>query len=283
MNIPDPNSDTWEAPPPPSEALEQSPAHSPNNPPWNSLVAFLFWIVSVLLIGIVPILFLIPYLGALGPGSEDLEQRILGDPGAVLVALAGTFGAHIITLVFAWIIVTRMNTYSFTGMLGWEWGGFKAWHGLLIFVSVYAAAIAFSSLLGNQENEMLRILKSSRGAVFAVAFIATFSAPIVEEVVYRGILYSAFQRSFSVPIAVLAVTVIFALVHVSQYYPDGATIMSILLLSLILTVIRAKTDNLLPCVFFHFIFNGFQSLLLVFQPYLPVEMDPTKIQSLIGT
>ena len=263
---------------------ESVPAPSPNNPPWNSIVAFLFWIFSVLMITIVPILFLLPYLGPEGfkkPDSTALEKSLYGDPIAIMIALGGTFGAHVITLIVAWLIVTKVNRFSFTKMLGWKWGGFKLWHGLLIFVGVYGVAIALNQLLGSHDNDMLKILRSSRGAVIAVAILATFSAPLVEEIVYRGILYSAFQRTFNVPLAVAAVTMIFALVHVAQYYPDAATITSILLLSLILSLIRAKTDNLLPCIFFHFAFNGFQSILLILQPFLPDAADPTHIQSMI--
>jgi membrane protease YdiL (CAAX protease family) len=268
--------------PAPGSLAETAP--SPNDPPWNSLVAFLFWVFSVLMIMIVPIVFLLPYIGAEGfrqKDSKELENLIYGDPTAVIVALGGTFGAHAITLLVAWLIVTKLNRYSFRDTLGWKWGGFKIWHGLLIFVAVYGVAIGLNQLLGSQDNDMLKILRSSRGAVIAVAILATFSAPLVEEVVYRGILFSAFQRTFNAPVAIGAVTMIFALVHVLQYYPDAATIISILLLSLILTLIRAKTNNLLPCIFFHFIFNGFQSALLILQPLLPDAVDPTKVQSLI--
>jgi membrane protease YdiL (CAAX protease family) len=66
------------------------------------------------------------------------------------------------------------------------------------------------------------------------------------------------------------VTFLFAAVHVPQYMPDYATIISISLLSLIITLIRVKTDNLLPCIVFHTVFNGLQSVLMILQPYLPL-------------
>jgi membrane protease YdiL (CAAX protease family) len=42
----------------------------------------------------------------------------------------------------------------------------------------------------------------------------------------------------------------------------------ICLLSLALTLIRARTGNLLPCIVLHTVFNGIQSLLLILQPYI---------------
>ena len=101
-----------------------------------------------------------------------------------------------------------------------------------------------------------------------VAFMATFTAPLVEEVVYRGILYSALQRSVGVSTAIGITTLLFALVHLPQYYPSVSTMILLTLLSLVLTLVRVKTHNLLPCVILHTIFNAVQSLALIAQSYV---------------
>jgi membrane protease YdiL (CAAX protease family) len=126
-----------------------------------------------------------------------------------------------------------------------------------------------TSYFGETDNELLRILRSSRTAVILVAILATFTAPIVEEVVYRGVLYSALQRTVGVWMAVFLVTLLFAIVHVPQYLPDYVAISMICLLSLILTLVRVWTKNLLPCIVLHFVFNGIQSVILILEPYLP--------------
>ncbi|MEO7660726.1 MAG: CPBP family intramembrane glutamic endopeptidase, partial [Pyrinomonadaceae bacterium] len=124
--------------------------------------------------------------------------------------------------------------------------------------------------------DLIRILRSSRAALYVVAFVATFTAPIVEEVVYRGVLYSAFMRKFGVTIAFMVVTILFALVHIPQYYPSFSTILLLTLLSVILTAVRVKTNNLLPCIILHTLFNGLQSILLIAEPYFksPEVLDP---------
>lgn len=267
-------------------ALDEPQNFSPNNPPYNSGLAFLLWFASVVFIIVMPMVFVIPYLMKNGIRGDQaaMKNAIMNDPNAVLLGLGGTILAHLLTIIVAWAIVTKFNKYSFREMLGWKWGGFKIWHGVVILVGVYAVALVLSNFLGSTDNEMLQILRSSPQAVYLIAFLATFTAPIVEEVVYRGVLYSAFQRTFNVIIAVILVTLIFAIVHVPQYYPDFAKIISILLLSLILTLIRVKTDNLLPCIIFHTVFNGIQSLLLLMRPFLPQSMDPLQeptIQTII--
>ena len=244
---------------------------APDNPPWGSLIAVLVWIASVIAIVLFPLLFLIPYAVSSGPPFS--EQQAFGeflkqDPTAMILQIAGIIPAHIATLVLAWIVITKLNKFSFTETLGWRSGGMGWWHYLSILVFFFAVASVVGVYLPEQENELTRILQSSRSAVFLVAFMATFTAPIVEEVIYRGILYSAFQRTLGLVLAIIAVTLLFALVHVPQYYPSISTIALLLLLSLILTLVRAWTGNLLPCIILHTIFNGTQSLLLILEPYI---------------
>ena len=165
-------------------------------------------------------------------------------------------------------------------MLGWEWGGYKWWQTTLIFIglmaSVFIVAAVATSIFGEQDNDFLKMLRSSRYVVFLVAIIATFSAPIVEEVVYRGVLYSSLQKALNVPMAVFLVTLVFAVVHFPQYWGSHATLIALTFLSLLITMIRVKTNNLLPCIVFHFVVNGIQSILLVLQPYLPETLNTTK-------
>jgi len=143
-------------------------------------------------------------------------------------------------------------------------------------------------IFGHVNNDFERLINNSRAAVYLVAIFATFTAPLVEELVYRGLLYSAFQRRFGMAVGVILVTLLFTLVHVPQYslngHPDMAAIVTLLLLSLTLTLIRAGTGNLLPCIVLHTIFNGVQSVLLILQPFLEspeTTPDPTGLIHLL--
>lgn len=256
---------------------------TPDNPPWNSLVAVGVWIASVLAIIIVPTIFVLPYIVSQGPGFTDnqaLGEFLQQDPWAIILQMIAIIPAHLLTIAVAWAVVTRARTFSFKETLGWETGGMGWWHYAAILAVFFAIAIVVGNYVPEQENELTRILKSSRYAVFIIAFMATFTAPLVEEVIYRGLLYSAFQRTLGVGFGVAAVTILFALVHVPQYYPSYSTIFLLLLLSLTLTVVRAVTGNLWPCIVLHTVFNGVQSILLILEPYLNTEkpvVDPTAL------
>lgn len=231
--------------------------------------------MSVAFVTVVPLFFVVPYALQQDVNFQDRETLsafMRSDPTAVLLQLAPIILAHALTLLLAWFVVTRFNTYSFRQTLGWNMAGFRVWHAILITVGFYALALGMLSLFGEVENEFDRLIKTSRAAVYLVAFFATFTAPIVEEVVYRGLLFSAFQRRFGIVIGVILVTVLFTLVHVPQYSlgarPDFATVTTLLLLSLALTLLRVWSGNLLPCIVLHTVFNGIQSVILILEPYL---------------
>jgi uncharacterized protein len=282
--------------------LEAAPP-TPNRPPWNIFMALGVWMMSIAFIVIFPSLFLLPYVIQKGIEFTDMKvfaEFAMTDPTAIFLQLLSVLPAHIFTLLLAWLVVTYYKKYSFRQTLGWSWGGFKWWHAFVITFLFYGIIFLFVTVLGKQENEFDKMVQSSRAAIYLVAFFATFTAPLVEEVIYRGILFSALQnpkkivfpqvtflRRFqefyarhSTVFAVLIVTFLFAIIHIPQYSsgstPDYATIAPLLMLSLVLTLIRVKTQNLLPCIVLHTVFNGLQALLMVIQPFL--EQQVPKIE-----
>lgn len=249
---------------------------TPNNPPWSSWMAIGFWVISVLSIIIFPVFFIIPYfIVNRGVGAENM----MNDPTAIILNVLAIIPAHIFTIIVAWFIVTKNNKFSYRQTLGWSNNNFRWFYYILILVGFFALAGVVNYFIPEQDNDLLRILRSSRTVVYIVAFLATFTAPLVEEVVYRGVLYSAIQRSIGVTGAIAIVTMLFALIHVPQYWGSPGTILMICLLSLVLTLVRVRTDNLLPCIILHTIFNGIQSLFLVLQPYLPENIGGTQEQA----
>ena len=274
--------DDFSAPHPPAPVPAILP--TPNNPPWNSGVAFGVWFASVAFIVIVPTVILLPYVLSLKSQlaeNADLIEYVKTDPTAIILQIASTIPAHILTILLAWLVVTRVRTYSFRKTLGWRMGGMKWWHFLAITIAFFILAGVVGTYFPEEENELIRILKSSRTAVYLVAFMATFTAPLVEEVVYRGILYSAFQRTFGVTFGVISITLLFAAVHFPQYYPSFSTIFLLTILSLTLTMIRVRTDNLLPCIFLHTLFNAIQSVGLLLEPYISKGGAVSDMQSAI--
>ena len=233
------------------------------------LQAFLTWLASVLLLLLLPQLLALPYLVTHYQGIRPTPEVLLADKTFIIIVLSGILPVHLITLVLAWAVVTRMGRVSPTKVLGWAWKpGFGIGRSVALAFLLVIAAWLISLLLGGQETEVDRILRSSRAAALIIAFVAVATAPLAEEVIYRGVLFPAVQRTVGAIPAVLIVTLMFAAPHVPQYWPNMAVVSAITLLSIVLTAIRAYTGSLLPCFVIHLVFNGIQSLIIVLEPYL---------------
>lgn len=147
-------------------------------------------------------------------------------------------------------------------------GGFTFWRSAGLAVGMLLVGSVIIWLTGNPATELDMIIASSRMTALTTAFLATFTAPFVEEVIYRGVFYSALQRAAGKVFAVIFVGLLFTLIHVLQYRQNYGVIATILILSFTLTLIRARTGRLLPCVVVHTVFNGIQSLIIVLNPYI---------------
>jgi hypothetical protein len=210
------------------------------------------------------------------------KEMLLSDKTFVLIIVAGFIPAHVLTLIVAWAVVSRLGKISPTKVLG-----LRLKSALDITLSVLAAPLLFFVALiltynfGGQDTDLEKILRSSRGAALVVAFVAVSTAPLVEEVIYRGLLYSAMQHVAGPVLAVVVVTSMFAGLHVLQYWPNAGAITAISLLSLVLTVVRASTGRLLPCYVIHLVFNSIQSIIIVVEPYFQSGWRPDATKGIV--
>lgn len=253
------------------EAQRFSPYHpplferfiDPNDPPWGVGMAFLVWIASILLLFAVQLAFIIPYAAWRGVAS-------LKTPNAIFVATLSTVPAHVLTVLLVWAVVTRFGKRPFWETLGWSWNGyFGLWLSIALGVVLLLASIVIAHFLGaDKVTPLEEMLDSSAATRYLIAFLATFTAPFVEEFVFRGVLYSALHRGLGRVGAVAIVVVLFTAVHIPQYWTNIGVIAAVALLSLGLTIVRAVSGKLLPCFVMHLVFNGIQSVMIILQPRL---------------
>lgn len=247
-------------------AREQS---DPDNPPWGVLAALITWFVSIAMLAVVPNLCVLPYVAYRYAGTQPTRDVLLTDKTFVFLFVLGWLPAHLLTLALVWAIGTRLGKRSVKEVFGWSWSpNFGLWKSSALALALFLVTLLLIGFFGGQRTDLDRILESSRAAAVSLAIIAVATAPLVEEMIYRGLLYSAFQRVIGQWGAVAVVASMFAGLHVVQYWPNAGAISSITLLSVVLTVIRARTGRLLPCFVVHLVFNGIQSIIIVLEPYL---------------
>lgn len=257
----------------------------PDNPPWAQpswlgvLKAFLTWIGSVVLLLFIPLILVVPYFiylysTAAPPKPDDL----MADKTFLFLSIVGVIPAHILTLIIAYIVVTNAGRYSFSKTLGLEWPrSLGSWGGIGICVLIAGLLLGIGALItsyfGGEKTQLDLLIESSYQARIATAFLAVVTAPLIEEVIYRGILYPAVARVLGAAGGIVLVSLLFAGVHFFQYKNNLAVVAVITLLSTSLTIVRAVTHRLLPPFVIHLVFNGIQAVIILLHPYF-TKVEP---------
>jgi membrane protease YdiL (CAAX protease family) len=137
-------------------------------------------------------------------------------------------------------------------------------HAVALAFLMLGVAVLCSKILPHRETDLERILKLGTSVRALTALLAVLTAPLVEEVVYRGVLYPGIARRAGWVTGVVVTTLLFALVHVPQYWGSWAAISTIVMLSFLLTMLRAATGSVLPSFATHLVYNGIQAITLLF-------------------
>lgn len=261
---PSPYSPYAEFAPPPAPAVID-----PDDPPWGVGAAFFTWLASVVLMLLLSTVFSVAYIVLSGAVRDpaNLNAVVQSDPNVLLSGIISMIPTHILTLGVVWSVVTNFGRRPFWQTVGWSWSPrFGPWMsvGLAVVLLVLAGVLIYFTGSG-AETPLEETIKSSTAARFLTAFLAVAGAPLVEELVYRGVLYPALRRASGALVAVLVVGTLFTVVHVSQYYNNPAVIAAVGSLGFALTIVRATTGRVLPCFVIHLVFNGIQVFDLVLE------------------
>lgn len=243
--------------------------------PWLEVVkAVVVWVVSVLLLLFVPVIIALPYMiyKVVTAGAPSAEA-IASDKTLLFLSVLGVFPTHLLTLFVTWMIVSETGKLPFWKIIGFDWPEkpdkkVAALLSVALALALLGLAWLATTLYGGEKTQLDLLIESSLPARFATAFVALATAPLVEEVIYRGVLYPAIEKAAGVVVAIAVVSLLFAGVHVFQYYNNVAVIIVITVLSITLTVSRAVTGKVLPAFIIHLVFNGVQSVFLALAPFV---------------
>jgi membrane protease YdiL (CAAX protease family) len=161
--------------------------------------------------------------------------------GAVLVAVAPLGKAALPALGFR--------------SANWKYAVFGALGALALSVAVSQLGIEPKGM-----KQVIEVVREPRQLVISLLLLAVL-APLVEELVFRGLLYGwVAGRWGSVPALVVS-SLAFAAAHF-----EPAHIVLVLPLGLLFGWLRRRTDSLLPSLFSHIVNNGFALLAAVYLP-----------------
>jgi len=246
---------------------------------WQDVtISFGVWIASIVALLIVPVVFALPYLilriAKFGPPTAEALST---DKGLIFYSVAGVLPTHMLTVVFVWLVVTYGGRRPFWKNIDFEWP--KKYSPLivtllsvLVATILYLVAVLITKRYGEHKTDLDLLIESSIYTRMATAFVAVVTAPLAEELIYRGLLYRALEKAAGMGVAIVLVSLLFAGVHVFQYRNNIAVILAITLLSITLTVARAITGKVLPSFIMHLVFNGIQSIFIVLSGFVDKDI-----------
>lgn len=246
-------------------------------PHWSVATAFALWLMSIAFALVVPTIAILVYATIQSTISGERILTVASSPAGIVVQVLATLPAFVLTLALVWWVTTAGGRHSFWQAISWNHHSALAWWvvaGILLWVTSSALTYYIAKVFGAKETAFEQLIGSSLGARLAIVLIAVLGAPLVEEIVYRGVVYPALERAFGMAQAVIGVAALFALVHVPQYWNNPGLIAGLAFLSIALTIVRARTGSLLPCFIIHLVFNSISAgMLLREPPLIPVSPD----------
>ena len=242
----------------------------PDNPHWGLIGGVCMWLLSFSLPQVVPVPYLLVarQLGRLViPTPEDLSTGNL-DVRFIIASLISTLVIHIIMIAACWAVVTQFGRLPFFDTLGWHWAGINVWNRVWLVTGIMGTVFLINIFLPNflpdtQTTPFAHILRASTTAKYLVAGIAVLTAPFIEELIYRGMLYSGLRSRLPESVSILLVSLVFVVVHMQQYWGAWSSLIGLTTLSFFMTLIRARTKSLLPCVIIHQVNNIVAGLLIL--------------------
>lgn len=180
--------------------------------------------------------------------------------------------------------VTLLTWVSIFAFLHWRYGSFReslglslsrpiryyAWETVKLILLTTALTLSMNLLwmwLGkiwpglHLEDKLPYSDFSSMELVVLVLF-AVLMAPVLEELIFRGLIQSTFRKFCSPTWAVILTALVFLLLHIS-YFGDIKALMQVLVLGLFFSIWRERTQSLFPGMMAHLFNNGLASMLLL--------------------
>jgi uncharacterized protein len=189
----------------------------------------------------------------LDPDGLDLAVGLIAQNGAILAGLVWVSrNKGLGTLRRDFGLVVRIAD--------WPWLA----AGVLIQVVSIGAIELLQSVAGDlPEQQAADTVKHSQGPeIVLVVLGVALLAPVVEELLFRGLLLRSLLRKTGPVVSVAISAVVFASVHLLD--PNTATLMAPLLLLAVISAIRAvRTGDLSQSILLHIGFNLLSAVLLL--------------------
>jgi len=191
--------------------------------------------------------------------TQSQEQLTAWVTNGVLIGVTGAAGG-LLSIVLIYAVITRLRKRPFRATIGLA-GPWRVWPAVLGAVLLGSVMDALTLALHKPLVPTLLaswfVGAASASAMFVFTVIVT---PLVEELLFRGVLYPVMARSLGTLASILIVSGVFALAHVATYGLDAYLLAQTLVAGLYLTWLRARTGTLQASIAAHAAFNLYATM-----------------------
>jgi membrane protease YdiL (CAAX protease family) len=178
---------------------------------------------------------------------QMMQQNILESAGLLLL--------EILYLLPVLLILPKRNAT-------WQLLGFRKYGkgvmglGCGLFAGAYLLVIVHNFILMAfglpVQGDQISSIFNSLGSPFWLFFVGILIAPVVEEVLFRGFIFSGFRQSYGWKKAALLSSAIFALAHLQP-----VAFVPTFILGYVFSYLCQKSNSILPGIFLHLLTNLF--------------------------
>lgn len=189
-----------------------------------------------------------PFTGWRVPPVGTLENAFLS------LALQLVFYLFLLGVIYALVAIRKRLPFwnamkwrnpSLGRVLGYAAGG------MILSIAVQLAPAIFP----DRSDFPLRQFFTSPATACAVGAFAVLVAPLMEEMIFRGVLYSIFEDQVGRVFAIVSTAVLFAGLHIPEYRGAWNHLFLLLIVGLVFSLARGLTGSLVPSVILHTAYN----------------------------
>ena len=147
----------------------------------------------------------------------------------------------------------------------WRAPGFGRAFGYIIIGAVLSIGVQVApTIFPDQSNFPLRDFFATPALSYAVGAFAVLVAPLMEELIFRGVLFSIFEDQIGKVFAVFSTAALFAGMHIPEYRGAWNHVFLLLIVGLVFSLARGVTGSIAPSVILHTSYNLTQLVILFF-------------------
>lgn len=222
--------------------------------------------------GIYSILFLAAALTGIYFGSARifiaLSDRQLLSANMSNISFIVLYGIQVLLMVgVVWFIALHKRKGRLRDLgLRYYSIGKTLWYTFISLIAIFAVSFLYVFVMNSvfaieAPASKIEILVKNRSISNTVLLVVVaFIGPVIEEVFFRGFLYSAFKKNWGVLPALFLSSFLFSIVHLQLY-----SFVPLMIIGWLLAYIFEKTKSLFTAIFLHGVYNLILILILLGQ------------------